>query len=163
MQTLNLPYELLIRWDQDGKLCGAHQQRRYVIRDDDGKVAGESITPAEALGLTDFPLQDILSQAQTLALVENAALRTRVDQLEPLIGELAHVQKEYATLTDTHTVALDERRRIDEVLKETRERLHSTEQLAVGLSDENARLRQMVRDLTKPAAPDETNPTEVNA
>jgi len=85
MQTEKRPYELLIRWDKDGTLAGAHVQWRYVIKEDDGTVIGESVTGSEAIeaaGRKGFPLHDILSQVQADALVECGKAQARVAELE---------------------------------------------------------------------------------
>jgi hypothetical protein len=73
MQTTKHPYELLIRWDQRGALSGAHVQYRYVI-EDSGQVVGESVGSAEPLTLGDFPITELLNQAQASALEQVQAL-----------------------------------------------------------------------------------------
>lgn len=76
MQTTKHPYELLIRWDQSGRLSGAHVQHRYVTRAADGTVITEAVAPPEALTLdtaAGHPLGDLLSQAQIDALTAKAA------------------------------------------------------------------------------------------
>ena len=85
MQATKQPYELLVRWDQDGKLLGAHVLWRLVIRDEEGKIAGESVTGAEPVdigGGKGFPMQDILSRAQADALAEFGNAQARVAELE---------------------------------------------------------------------------------
>lgn len=84
MRTTRLPYELLIRWDRDGRLAGAHAQFRYVTTNDDGSVAGEFLGAAEPLssaGADGFPLSDVLSQAQTAALATLEAVTAERDAL----------------------------------------------------------------------------------
>ncbi len=44
MQTTSHPYELLIRWDRDGALAGAHVQWRHVMRDDSGNAVGVTLS-----------------------------------------------------------------------------------------------------------------------
>lgn len=98
MQTTKQPYELLIRWGQDGALAGAHIQHRYVITGDDGAVIGETLGPAEPLTLdtaAGFPLGDLLTQVQADALTgkataeaERDAALTRVAELEAQLAAL---------------------------------------------------------------------------
>lgn len=78
MQTTKQPYELLIRWDQEGALSGAHVQHRYIIRDGD-KVISESLSDAEPLALDGFPLGDVLGEAQIAALTECERLRSDLE------------------------------------------------------------------------------------
>ncbi|CAO3358581.1 hypothetical protein [Azospirillum palustre] len=76
MQTNKLPYELLIRYDLTGWPSGAHVQHRYVIREDDGTVIGDTVGGAEPLTLetaAGFPLGDLLTQVQADALTAKAA------------------------------------------------------------------------------------------
>jgi hypothetical protein len=80
MHTTKRPYELLIRWDQQGQLAGAHVQYRYVIQDD-GQVVGESVGKAEPLSLGEFPLADLLNEAQQAALAQVQALTAERDAL----------------------------------------------------------------------------------
>lgn len=100
MQTEKHPYELMVRWDQAGKLAGAHVQWRYVTRDDDGKVVAEGATDAEPIdigGGRGFPLGDILSEVQTQALADLAAARAANQKL---IQEKDAVEAERAALTE---------------------------------------------------------------
>lgn len=71
--TTKQPYELLIRWNQDGQLAGAHVQYRYVIKEGE-QIVSESVGLAESLALGGFPLADVLNTAQEAALVDNARL-----------------------------------------------------------------------------------------
>lgn len=104
MQTMKRPYELLLRWDQQGRLSGAHVQHRYVI-EDGGKIVGESVGPAEPLSLEtaeEFPLADILTQAQSDALVGKAAAEAERDTAraahEDALAALSQVTAERDTL-----------------------------------------------------------------
>ncbi|WP_448206483.1 hypothetical protein [Azospirillum sp. sgz302134] len=89
MQTTKQPYELLVRWDRNGHLAGAHVQFRYVTLD--GSITSETLGPAQpvALGAADgFPLGDILSEVQASALADLEAAR----------AELAAIRKELENL-----------------------------------------------------------------
>lgn len=81
MQTKKLPYEFLARWDQDGRLAGAHAQFRYVTLAGDGSVVGEFTGPAEPVavaGNAGFPLADILDGLQIAALAERDRLAAQL-------------------------------------------------------------------------------------
>lgn len=86
MNTTKKPYELLIRWDQEGKLAGAHVQYRFVITDGDAVVA-ESVGQAEPLSLAGFPLSEVLSTAQADALAECESLRTSLAASQLALAE----------------------------------------------------------------------------
>lgn len=82
MKTIKLPYELLARWDQAGRLVGAHVQYRYVVTDNAGALITESLGTAEPLTLDTapgFPLADLLTQAQAAALTAKAAAEAERD------------------------------------------------------------------------------------
>jgi len=64
MQIISHPYELLIRWNPDGVLAGAHVQWRHVTRDDSGTPIGETLSPPVPLakGIADgFPADALLT------------------------------------------------------------------------------------------------------
>lgn len=82
------PYELLLRWDTEGKLCGAHVQYRHLVWDESGRPIGEVLDHALPLAIDDFPLRDILTQAQADAIAEAMRLRGVVAGLEAQLGDL---------------------------------------------------------------------------
>lgn len=70
MQTISHPYELLIRWDHNGVLAGAHVQWRHVTRDSSGNAVGETLSPPVPLasGITQgFPVEAVLTPATITA------------------------------------------------------------------------------------------------
>jgi len=84
MQTAKHPYELLVRWDQDGTLTGAHVQWRHVFKDDDGAIVGEMIAAAEPVDVgagKGFPLADVLEEVQADSLVALATANAEVEAL----------------------------------------------------------------------------------
>lgn len=82
METTKHPYEMLVRWDQSGKLTGAQMQYRYVIRDGK-KIVGESVGNAEPLAIDKgFPLQDVLTQSQADALATAEAAKLHAAEME---------------------------------------------------------------------------------
>jgi hypothetical protein len=68
MQVERKPYELLVRWDADGNLLGAHVQWSNVVTNDDGskQIYPTTVEPvaltAEGNG---FPIADVLNEAQS--------------------------------------------------------------------------------------------------
>jgi hypothetical protein len=98
MQTTKLPYELLIRYDLTGKPSGAHVQHRFVTTDDVGAPLGEFPGPAEALTLdtaAGFPLGDLLTQAQTDALI---AVATANAERDVAVAHAAELEAQLAAL-----------------------------------------------------------------
>lgn len=101
MQTIKQPYELLIRWSQDGTLAGAHVQHRYITTDG-GVIVGEFVGSAEPLTLetaAGYPLGDVLTQAQSDAVAAVAAANAdkesalaRVAELEAQLAALQSAQ-----------------------------------------------------------------------
>lgn len=86
------PYEFLVRWDQDGKLVGAHIQYRYVTRAG-VDVIGEFLGPAISVTLKGedgaFPLSEILSDIERGAL----AKVTKVEQEKAeMLDEIVKLQ-----------------------------------------------------------------------
>ncbi len=87
MQTKKQPYELLVRWDQAGKLAGAHIQYRYVITDGH-TVIGESVGAAEPITEdSEFKLTDAMAQVQADALARCAHLESANEAMRV---QLAH-------------------------------------------------------------------------
>jgi hypothetical protein len=68
MQVQRKPYELLVRWDAEGNLLGAHIQWSNVVTNADGskQIYPTTIEPvaltAEGNG---FPIADVLSEARS--------------------------------------------------------------------------------------------------
>lgn len=99
MQTTKQPYELLVRWAQDGTLAGAHVQWRYVVSDG-ATVVAESVSAAEcvAVGSTNgFPLADLLSQVQTDALTGIDAARAAQTGAEDALEQKTSEADQFST------------------------------------------------------------------
>lgn len=63
MRTDKQPYELLARWDREGRLTGIHVQYRLVTVQEDGTILGEYVGAAEPLErAAGFPLSELLSR-----------------------------------------------------------------------------------------------------
>lgn len=101
METTKHPYEMLVRWDQRGKLSGAQMQYRYIIRDG-AKIVGESVGNAEPLALDkDFPLQDVLTAAQSDALATAETAKAKAAQLEAdLAAERSNVAQQRSEINE---------------------------------------------------------------
>ncbi|KQY31811.1 hypothetical protein [Rhizobium sp. Root483D2] len=79
-----IPYEILVRFDDEGAPRGAHvQSRRRVILD--GEVLKDEILPAAPLQLEGFPTSAIMTTATQAALSQVTALNAQVETLQ---GEL---------------------------------------------------------------------------
>lgn len=99
MKKITKPYEILIRYDQDGNLLGAHMQSVTVALNDDGSVFGQPVMgDAVPLALEgsetkdgDFKLVDVLGQTALDALATVTRLDDRVAdanrQIEALNAE----------------------------------------------------------------------------
>jgi hypothetical protein len=97
MNTNQRPYELLIRWNQKGQLAGAHVQYRYVIEDESGSVIGDVPGSAMPLTIGEFPLSDLLNQAQADALAKVEALKQEsIEREREHQAQIESLTKEYA-------------------------------------------------------------------
>ena len=142
METKKQPYELLVRWDREGKVQGAHVQNRIVITEG-GAFLGETIGNAEPLKLGEFPLQDVLTEVQASALADvmrmqeeaalakhdheaavaamaerveqaNAQLRAMTEELEQRDGTIANFKAAHDDLTTKYQGLLAEAQRQEE-------------------------------------------------
>lgn len=84
METKRLPYELLFRWDDEGRVSGAHVAWRYVTMDGKTKV-GEFVSDPIPVGMNKradgFPLSDVLSEAQASMAAELGARAAEIERL----------------------------------------------------------------------------------
>lgn len=79
-----VPYEILIRFGEDGAPRGAHCQRRRIV-ELDGERLKDEVLPAEPLALDGFPTSAIMSDTLRDALIRIQQLQ---DQLADVAGEL---------------------------------------------------------------------------
>lgn len=145
MKQTKQPYELLVRWNTQGQVSGAHVQYSTVITDDNGAVVADTPGDAEPLALGSFPLTDVLNDTQASVLADNTRLRAEADAarqaheaamaaLNDARGqEAAALRTELATTKD----ALDLANRANEALN-------------TSLSDSNDKLTKAI-DATKAA------------
>lgn len=100
MQTRNtqiLPHEFLVRWNDEGKLQGAHIVFLGKVLDSNGKVLAAQPMPPQAIALGQsegFPLSEVLDQLHITALVEIEALKQQVETLTRQKEELDRQLKE---------------------------------------------------------------------
>jgi hypothetical protein len=83
-QTQIIPNELLIRWNDDGVLQGAHVVFLGKVLDDGGKVIAAQPMPPQAISLGEsegFPLSEILNQALIDALKKVEVLERQIEVL----------------------------------------------------------------------------------
>lgn len=76
MERVRHPYELLIRWDSQGRLAAAHVQWRDLVTDG-ATVVAETLsdaTPVGVAGAAGFPLSDVLERVHVDALTRIAEL-----------------------------------------------------------------------------------------
>lgn len=83
----DVPYEILIRYGEDGRVQGAHAQMRHIIDMGDRRLADE-LGPALPLSTEGFPTSEIMTATQADALdqlavlkAENAALKETIEKL----------------------------------------------------------------------------------
>lgn len=98
LQDVKIPYEILIRFGDDGTPRGAHVQyvRRVTLK---GELLKEEIGESEPLDLKGFPTSTVMSDATRDALaevtrktIENNALRDMVADLREQVETLAAAQ-----------------------------------------------------------------------
>ncbi|MCY7272379.1 MAG: hypothetical protein LH702_01200 [Phormidesmis sp. CAN_BIN44] len=97
-QTQILPNELLIRWNDEGVLQGAHVVFLGKVLDDQGNVLAAQPMPPQAIALGEgegFPLAEILNQALIDALKKIEVLeRQRETLTQTLATQAANHQQQ---------------------------------------------------------------------
>lgn len=85
IQDQKLPYEILIRFGEDGEPKGAHAcwRRRVSL---DGELLKDDVLPAVPLGLKDFPASAIMSEVTAAALARIPALEAEVAAKDEVIA-----------------------------------------------------------------------------
>lgn len=130
METIKVPYELLVRWNQTGALAGAHVQWRYVTRDGEATVGetlgtAEPIMPSTVAGtifatLLSSALTDALGQVATLT-AERDALAAERDALALQLAQVGQPpvtdpRQAYADAVQRHMDATVRVRNYDGIL-----------------------------------------------
>jgi hypothetical protein len=116
MNVLKKPYELLVRWDLNGKLIGAHVQWSTILTDDSGALIGSYPGNVEPVAVTPdqqgFPLADILGQTHIDALTALTAEQQKSAVLQELVSvvnsQLAATEQQLQTMQETTGAQLGE-------------------------------------------------------
>lgn len=95
VEDVKVPYEILVRFDENGAPSGAHvQYRRRVTLD--GEVLKEEIQDAQPIDLDGFPTSAIMSDATKIALAkidsqasQIALLTEQLDRANELLSSLS--------------------------------------------------------------------------
>lgn len=93
----SIPYEILIRFDENGNLRGAHKRMRRMVKIDNEIVKNEP-GDAEPISIDDGALWGVLDAAHTMAMAINNALTTQIAQKD---GQIAALSKDLDTVKAT--------------------------------------------------------------
>lgn len=100
VEDLKMPYEILVRFGDDGKPRGAHAQyiRRVTV---DGELLKEEIGNAEPLDLEGFPTSGIMSDTLRDALAEVTRLNaTVISEREAANAHIAELEKSLSEMQE---------------------------------------------------------------
>jgi hypothetical protein len=113
MEKQKLPYELLVRWDEAGKLKGAHVQFRTIYRDGDEIISDkiEHAEPIAVAGNKGFPISDVLGDVEAAALASVNQATADAEATVAAVNEAAakHVQEENSRCDALVRAAVSER------------------------------------------------------
>lgn len=106
VQDIKTPYEILIRFGEDGKPRGAHAQfiRRVTL---DGELLKEELGNAEPLDLEDFPTSSLMTDATRDALAEVTRLSERVVALTEELSALKSVEPDVPEIPNLDSTESD--------------------------------------------------------
>lgn len=81
MQAIKKPYEILVRYDSDGNLKGAHVAWTHIVTLDDGTIIRKQTNPepvdvGQGAG---FPIDDLINEVAAGALAAKEAAETERD------------------------------------------------------------------------------------
>lgn len=79
-----IPYEILIRFGDDGAPKGAHVQKRRLVTMD-GEILKDEILSAEPLALEGFPTSGLMTSATQAALASVNTLNAQIEQMSDTI------------------------------------------------------------------------------
>lgn len=86
-----IPYEILIRFGEDGAFKGAHQQRRRVVTLGAERLKDE-VLPAEPLDPSGFA--SVMGEAAARALAEGTAALAECERLRRVVAALTLAETE---------------------------------------------------------------------
>lgn len=137
-----LPYEILIRFGQDGKPRGAHvQYRRLVVLDDE--VLKDDEMPAEPLTIDNFPASSIMGDTATAALA-------RINEVEEMLRQADDIVAEERSLRQQAEGEIRKRDHAREIAAKAYEELErkaevNREKAAADIKALNARIAELVK------------------
>jgi len=106
-ETNVVPYELLVRWDVNGTLQGAHFQNRVVTKDDSGKVVSEGVTDPEPIDPQSEFVQQLMTSEQAAALTALAGVEAMKTALAAERNqEAAAAEAALQEQADAHSTAM---------------------------------------------------------
>lgn len=137
-----VPYEILIRFNDDGTPRGAHVQSRRVVTND-GEVLKDDILPAAPLDLAGFPTSAIMSNTARDALTQIGVLTAQASELT----EALQTSREHA----------------DRLVRENEALVAEVSGLREELSEPHDAAVSMLRAAALAFSPNEVLPAEVEA
>ena len=97
MNAIKKPYEILVRYDSDGNLKGAHVAWTHIVTLDDGTVL-RTQTPPEPVDIgagKGFPLADLGGKIAADALIANAVMEaTTTAKVKTITDEKAELEEQ---------------------------------------------------------------------
>jgi hypothetical protein len=97
-----VPYEILVRFGEDGAVQGAHVQNREIV-EVDGERLRDEVGYALPLDTADFPTQAIMTDLQKATLLENAALKASLAEAQLQLAAQAEGLAQMGTLAEQLT------------------------------------------------------------
>lgn len=109
LEKTQQPYEFLARWDEQGKLSGAHVKFRTIVTDDGSvlsRVDGDALPVDIGVG-QGFPLTDILSQLHIDAVAQAATAAAQAEEAKAASAASAQQAANMKAKADAAVTALD--------------------------------------------------------
>lgn len=101
ISDVQVPYEILIRFGEDGSFRGAHAQMRRIVTID-GEVLKDEVLPASPLATAGFDTSALMTSAAQSAMDQATALAAALSELEAekaeLVGTIAKRDAKIAEL-----------------------------------------------------------------
>jgi hypothetical protein len=139
-------YEVLVRFDKDGTLAGAHQQRRTIVTFDDGSTT-ERLLPPESIDIAGLAASGVMQEVTSQALAQNAKLT----------ADATVLANGYNELTEHLTAALNDLSAVSAAKDAMEGALASAQQQVAALQAQLAALSP------PPDAPEAETPPEESA
>lgn len=84
LEDKKVPYEILIRYSEDGTVRGAHAQFRRIVTLD-GETLKDEVLPAEPLEVEGFPTMSVMTDTTKNALARVTALEAEIAETKALV------------------------------------------------------------------------------